>query len=627
MCGIAGIFAIDDATAARNLTCDAPPDGQSPLAGELNRMLDTMPYRGPDARGIDLCGGRAGLGHLRLSILDLRPESNQPFAIDDGQYVVTYNGEIFNYVELRAELEAAGCTFRTASDTEVLVRAYAQWGPDCVRRFNGMWALAIYDRTRDVLFCSRDRFGIKPLNYAVHRGRFLFASEIKAILAVAPELARPNYASLSRLLRASIGARLEETCFDSIKRLLPAHNLTVSRYGVKLERYWDYPTEVDTNITPADAAEALRQHLIESLRLRMRSDVPVGITLSGGVDSSSIACLLRTFCRDPLETFTASFPGESFDEAPAAGRLAESLGLHANPVPVEARELLPALREIVRHLEAPIHTPAVLPLWSIMRAARPKVTVLLEGQGADELLAGYYTNFATVVADRVRRGRLRAAAEELGWELRRVGPRRALLLAGRAAGPLWSHRLFRQLRGDESVYRGPLAGGPADEPPLPNRPPIADRLNASLRQQHEGRLVDLLHYGDVISMAHSIESRLPFLDHRLVEFCFRLPGELKYRHGHGKAILKQAVRGDVPAAVLDNRRKLGFVVPIARWFRQQPAETIEPVLLSERCRDRGLFDAARLQRALAAHRAGRVDLSNNIYRWIMTELWFEEFID
>jgi asparagine synthase (glutamine-hydrolysing) len=183
------------------------------------------------------------------------------------------------------------------------------------------------------------------------------------------------------------------------------------------------------------------------------------------------------------------------------------------------------------------------------------------------------------------------------------------------------------MRGDEGVYQGPLAAGPADEPPLADRPPIADRLNASLRQQHEGRLVDLLHYGDMISMAHSIESRLPFLDHRLVEYCFRLPGALKYRQGHGKAILKQAVRGDVPAEVLDNRRKLGFVVPIARWFREQPAATIEPVLLAERCRDRGLFDVRRLRQALESHRAGRVDLSNNIYRWIMTELWFEEFID
>lgn len=627
MCGIAGIFELDASGRAVGAVADAVHTEQSPLAVELYKMLDTMPYRGPDARGTDLCGGRAGLGHLRLSILDLRPESNQPFAIDDGEFTVTFNGEIFNYVELRAELEAAGHTFRTASDTEVLVRAYAQWGPACVSRFNGMWAFAIYDRGRDELFCSRDRFGIKPLNYAVHGGRLLFASEIKAILAVAPELARPNYDSLSRLLRASIGARLEETCFAGIKRLLPAHNLIASRRGVRIERYWDYPTEVDSRISTADAAEGLRSHLIDSLRLRMRSDVPVGITLSGGVDSSSIACLLRTFCGEPLQTFTASFPGEAFDEAPAAARLAHKLGLHANAVPVEASELLPKLRQIIRHLEAPIHTPAVLPLWSIMETARRKVTVLLEGQGADELLAGYYTNFATAVTDHFAHGRLRSAAEELGWELRRVGPRRALLLAGRAAGPLWSHRLFRQLRGDEGVYRGPLAAGPADEPPLPDRPPIADRLNASLRHQHEGRLVDLLHYGDMISMAHSIESRLPFLDHRLVEFCFRLPGALKYRQGHGKAILKQAVRGDVPAEVLDNRRKLGFVVPIARWFREQPAATIEPVLLAERCRTRSLFDERRLRQALESHRAGRVDLSNNIYRWIMTELWFEEFID
>jgi asparagine synthase (glutamine-hydrolysing) len=612
MCGIAGIFAMQR---------DRPVAEE-----EVARMIATMPHRGPDAQGIRSCVPWAVLGHVRLSILDLRHESDQPFEIDDGDYWITYNGEIFNYLELRAELEALGHRFRTHCDTEVLLRAYAQWGQGAVPRLNGMWAFAIHDRRRDLLFCSRDRFGIKPFNYALDAGRLLFASEIKALLAVAPRLARPNYDSLSRLLRASIGARLEETCFAGVKRLPPAHNMIVSRQGLSIERYWDYPHDLIDDITPIEAARGLREQLIDSLRLRMRSDVPIGITLSGGVDSSSIACLLRTFSSDRLETFTASFPGESFDEAPRACRLAESLNMNPNPIPAQPEDVLPLLRTIIRHLENPIHTPAVLPLWCIMQAARRKVTVVLEGQGADELLAGYYTNFITAVVDRLSRASVLAAAREVGWEVRRVGLRRAALLAGRAMGPAWSHRVFRRARGDELVYIGPLADGPQDAPERP-LPPMHDRLNRSLVRQHEGRLVDLLHYGDAISMAHSIESRLPFLDHRLVEFCFRLPGEFKYRDGHGKALLKEAVRGDVPADIRDARSKLGFVVPIARWFRRQPEKMVFPVLRSDACRMRGIFDPRRLDAALDRHIAGKVDLSNNIYRWLMTELWFQEFVD
>lgn len=641
MCGIAGIVALDS---TRQITAD-----------ELDRMIACMPYRGPDARGSRLYGHRIGLAHLRLSILDLRPESNQPFEIDGGDYAITYNGEIFNYLELRAELESLGHAFRTTSDTEVLLRAYAQWGAAAVPRFNGMWAFAIYDRRRDLLFCSRDRFGIKPFNYAVGQGRFLFASEAKAILTVAPDLAQPNYDSLSRLLRASIGARLADTCFEGIKRLLPAHNLTVQNGNIRMERYWNYPSANESSpknaaakptatqridysnrvlfapskdrLTEAEAARGLRAELIDSLRLRLRSDVPIGITLSGGVDSSSIACLVRTLSDRRLETFTASFPGESFDEAPRAAALAESLGMNPNPVPVRPDDVLPLLRTIIWHLENPIHTPAVLPLWFIMEAARRKVTVVLEGQGADELLAGYYTNFITAATDRLTGGQPLAALAELGWEMRRVGLLRSILLAGRAIGPQWSHRLFRRARGDEQIYIGPLAAGPHDEPTGDDLPVAGDRLNRSLIEQHQGRLVDLLHYGDAISMAHSIESRLPFLDHRLVEYSCRLPGSFKYAHGHGKAVLKNAVRGDVPADILNTRKKLGFVVPISRWFRERPEVTVYPVLRSEACRRRGIFDPQRLDAALERHRSRRVDLSNNIYRWIMTELWFQVFID
>jgi asparagine synthase (glutamine-hydrolysing) len=589
-------------------------------------MLATMPYRGPDARGVRVFDPRTGLGHLRLAILDLRPESNQPFEIDDGDLTITYNGEIFNYVELRAELEALGETFRTQSDTEVLLRAYRRWGFESLTKFNGMWAFAIYDRRRDVLFCARDRFGVKPFNYAMHRGRFLFASEIKALLAVAPELAEPDYNSISRVLRASVGARCTSTCFVDVKRLPPAHAMTVTRQGVTIERYWNYATEVDYSLSFDDAAEQLQQLLSDAVKLRMRSDVPVGLTLSGGVDSSALACMLRTFYEGPFDTFTAAYQGEPYDESPQAAKLAQSLGMRSNLIPARFDDFLPTLRQIVWHLETPIPSPAVFPLWNIDREARGKVTVLLEGQGADELLAGYSSNFLDAVLDRLFAGRIGGAMSELRWACRTLGPVSALLLAGRRLNPPLVHKAFRSWRGDERVYIGPLRD--ASEAP-DRRLSISGigRLNASLVEQLDGALGDLLHYGDAISMAHSIEARVPFLDYRLVEFCIRLPGEYKFRAGRGKAVLREAVKKLVPAEILDNRKKLGFPTPIARWFREQPENTVYPVLRSDACRRRGIFSPVEIESAIAQHVAGKQDFSSNIYRWLLTELWFQEFID
>jgi asparagine synthase (glutamine-hydrolysing) len=611
MCGIAGIF---------NLDSDRPVSDD-----ELRAMIATMPHRGPDARGAQVLAPGAGFGHVRLAILDLVPESNQPFAIDGGAYVITYNGEIFNYVELREELEGLGHAFRTRSDTEVLVRAYATWGADAVNRLNGMWAFAIWDRDRDELFCSRDRFGIKPFSYTEHDGRFLFSSEVKAMLAIAPELARPDHEALSQLLRSSVGGRSHRTCFAGVRRLPPAHNMIVRRSGIRLERYWDYPTDTMDGITAEEAAAGVRERLVDALRLRMRSDVPVGTTLSGGVDSSAIVCLLRSFYDDPHETFTASYAGESYDESDDAVALATRLGMNPNRLPAQDEDFLPTLRKVVHHLEAPVYNPAVFPLWNIMRGAREKVTVVLEGQGADELFGGYVRSaYPFSVLDHLAGGRLLSAAKAFRWNLRVCGAPATLMWTGRALAP-WVHRFYRRIRGDERVYLGPLRDAAGGSPARRNgRMPGV--LNRHLRDQHEGTLVDLLHYGDAISMAFSLESRLPFMDYRLVEYAFRIPGHLKVGEGRGKLVLRNAVRRDVPLEVIDSRRKLGFPTPIAKWFRERPDVTIEPILQGAACRERGLFDPAAVDATIAQHCAGR-DHSYNLFRWTITELWFQEFID
>ncbi|MCZ6783825.1 MAG: asparagine synthase (glutamine-hydrolyzing), partial [Proteobacteria bacterium] len=507
MCGIAGVFHMEETSPVQPETID--------------RMVDQLLHRGPDARGARVYSG-AALGHTRLSILDLRPEANQPFEFDDAGLAITYNGEIFNYVELREELEGRGHRFRTSCDTEVLLHCYAEWGEQAVERLNGMWAFAILDRQRDRLFCSRDRFGIKPFTYARTGGRLLFASEIKALLAAEPGLASPCWSALAMLLGSTRGYRLEESCFEGVWRLPPAHNLVVTREGMQLRRYWDYPEDIDESLSMEDGAGLVRELLTDAIRLRMRSDVPVGSMLSSGVDSSSIVCLLpsaRLRSDDaPHQTFSAAYPGERINEAERAGALARELGMESNEVPALPDDFLATLERCIGHLEGPNREPAVLPVWNIMRAARRKVTCLLDGQGADELFAGYAEAcFPFALFDLARRGRIAEAARELRDQISGLGARTALGWLARTAVPA-GQRVLSAARGEARVYTGPLAAAP---PGMADRsdslPSIREKLTAELRRQHEGNLAHLLHYGDALSMAHSIECRLPFMDYRLVE--------------------------------------------------------------------------------------------------------------
>lgn len=612
MCGIAGIH------------CLSPEE--RPRLFEIDQMIATMLYRGPDACGRTLVAPQTALGHARLSILDLSAAANQPFVLDEGELSVTYNGEIYNYIELAQELGELGHRFRTTSDTEVLLTAYKEWGLDFVTRLNGMWAFAIYDARRELLLCSRDRFGVKPFYYALTGGRFVFASEIKALLTIDPSLRKVNYGVLSAFLRSGVHSEVPETFFAGVSRLMPAHNLVVTRDKIVISRYWDYPTHQFSDIGAEEAAERLRELLVDSIRLRMRSDVPVGATLSGGVDSSALVCLLREVDHGARDTFTAAFPGESFDEAPTAGALADRLGMRSHPIAVGVDHFLPVLEQVVHHMDSPTQCPAVLPLWHIMERMRGRVVVALEGQGADELLGGYVDILLPYeVIDAIRLRRVGEAAATVSEYSKTWGWRTGAIWSGRAAAP-WSHKAFRRWRGDEAVYSGPLKDA-ASVRPAESGLRFGDAVTAKLHEQHSNGLLTLLHYGDAVSMAHSIESRLPFLDYRLVEFGFRLPGRLKVRRGEGKLVLKDAVRHDVPPGILSQKRKLGFATPISRWFRTAPERTIYPVLRSARARGRGLFDVNALDRAVQRHIDGKVDLSSQIFRWITTEQWLQRFVD
>lgn len=633
MCGIFGIV---------NLGGNRPID-----ENRFRDGLEKLAHRGPDGRRWERVADGVAFGHARLSIIDLSDESNQPFQISD-RYWLIYNGEIFNYLELRGELEALGAVFQTSGDTEVLLRAYIQWGEDCVSRFNGMWAFAIYDRAEQTLFASRDRFGIKPFNYAVHDGQFLFASEIKSLLHYAPALAEPDYRAIANYCRTSVGAQHEQSWFRDVRRLQPGHNLAIGADGaMRLWRYWDYP--VGKSDIGFDEARRQYADLFEdAVRLRMRSDVPLGITLSSGVDSNSIASVMQVLDPAPHHSFTARFEdaeglaqdgaiyqdsSRRIDESVVARAVAERLGLDAHIVDTDYTDFVGRLGQIIYHLESGNSSPAVIPLMQLLGEARKRLTVVLDGQGADELLAGYISAVIwPAERDLVMSGRVRKAWRGLRRYLKTYTLRSLLTLAARQASNdlPWISRLQQRLRGLDAIY-GPRL---RDQAPLADFPPLKpvageEALARRLREQHSGGLVNLLHYGDAISMANSLEARMPFLDHRLVEFTWPLPGDFKVELGVGKYIHRQAMRGLVDDGILDETTKYGFTTPIDQQFRKpyMGGEGPLDMLLGARCLARGLFDAGGLKALVEDHRTGRKDHGTLLFRLLSVELWFRIFID
>lgn len=613
----------------------------------VQRALEVMKHRGPDAQVWKQVGGDALFGHTRLSIIDLTEASNQPIMANN-RYWLVFNGEIFNYLELRSELVDAGVHFHTFGDAEVLLQSYIHWGEACVHRFNGMWSFAIYDQFERTLFCSRDRFGEKPFNYALLDGKFYFASEIKAILAYAPELSEPDYNIISNFCRTSVGAQHPETWFKNIRRLQPGHNLLINGRRVNVSRYWNYPHNISNNLSFEDARQEYGRLFHDSVRIRMRSDVALGVTLSSGLDSSSIAYSMQRIDPAPHHCFTSRFSpneglvqdqtiyaeaGGRIDESVSARCVAQDLKLHSHVVDTDYSDFVNQLSNIVWHLESGNSSPAVFPLMQLLRRARANVTVVLDGQGADESLGGYVGNIIWQnFIDLISSGRCQEALASVAEYSKTYTLRYSLLMALRGASNRfhWLSTLHQRLTRTSEVF------GPAlsDYNRVRDYPQLSDVKNIgwvaeALQRQHSGGLVNLLHYGDAISMANSIESRMPFLDHRLVEFVWGLPSDFKIKLAVGKYIHREAMRGLVPNWIIDNRTKLGFNSPIASQFRKKYKATEGPidVLLSARCLERGLFDKSGLQTLIDIHRQGKSDHSALLFRLLSTELWFRRFKD
>ncbi len=542
----------------------------------VERALATLAHRGPDGHQtwID-ADRRICLGHARLAIIDLSAGASQPMLDETGQVALIFNGEIYNYVELRAQLQTEGHRFRTTSDSEVLLRSYLQWGSGCLERLNGMFAFAVWDGRTKRLFAARDRFGEKPFYYRQSRDGFRFASEIKALLTDPGTPARADERAVVRYLALAQVDGEATTFFRDIYQLPPAHSLTVEAGRIEIWRYWDLKAEDAPAASDEDHVAAFRALFLESVRLRLRSDVAVGTGLSGGIDSSSVVGAVRVL-RAPgapfQATFSARFREGNTDEGPFIDAVVARGGVQAHHVFLQATDLPGELDRLLWHQDEPFVSLSMYAQYKVMELARTAgVTVLLDGQGADEYLAGYHPPaFGGRLASLARAGQVAQLVAEIRAYGRRHGqPLRALRFLGQSLLPpgLWM-TLKARGEGADTLYPPGLFDRYKDSLTLPQEPPFTSSLKRGLHQQlTRTSLPSLLRFGDRNSMAFSRETRLPFLDHRLVELVMRMPEHLMVSDGITKVVLRRAMTPDLPRAVVDRMDKLGFATPQDLWFR------------------------------------------------------------
>jgi asparagine synthase (glutamine-hydrolysing) len=632
MCGIAGIVALE---------------GFDPAI--LVAMTNLVNYRGPDGRGfvfIDVHSASAGeciynrdtapvlqrpslgLGARRLAILDLSELGLQPMQIDNGDYWITYNGEIYNYLEICKELEGQGESFHTHTDTEVILRAYRQWGEDCVKRFNGMWAFAIWDRKQRKLFCSRDRFGVKPFYYFLQDSHIVFGSEIKQILAYpgVPRIADESI--VLQYLEQGVQDHSENTFFTGIRQLLPGHSMSIDltkpSISAKIARYWELPITPENDMPEKEAAEQFLMHLQRAVNWRLRSDVPVGSCLSGGLDSSSVVMLASKAKRaKEFHSFSSCFNEAAIDEREYIQEVVCSSGATPHYVFPQTAGFWDDLNCLIWHQDEPVGGTTVYAQWCVMRAARQAgIPVLLDGQGGDEILCGYRKFYIFYLWHLLKSANPRVVPEGVAW-IRNVGQ-----------NPWkWSSakRYIPSFRGAKESLLSRV-GNP--ELALANHESAQVSLGpgASLQQRQKDDLScysvpALLHYEDRNSMAHSIEARVPMLDYELATFAVNCRSSLKLRGGWTKWILRKAMRGILPEAVRLRKSKLGFSTPQRAWLRQDARGKIRSMMQEPGLKMSRILSTRRvhdeLGNFLADKPGGLTDIE--AFRVLNLELWAHAF--
>jgi asparagine synthase (glutamine-hydrolysing) len=629
MCGICGIFNYDRRHAVARET--------------LRAVNDTIFHRGPDDEGLYV-SENVGLAMRRLSIIDLQT-GKQPVTNEDETIFVVYNGEIYNHIELRAQLEALGHRFYTHTDTETIVHLYEQYGRECVQHLRGMFAFVLWDSRRRVLFGARDRFGIKPFYYLHTAERFLFASEIKALLACPGVRGQLNYESVPEYLAFGYLSG-EETFFQGIKKLPPGHTVEVNEAGeVRIERYWDLKASQPSESRSFDSyAQEYGERLEQTVSDHLMSDVPLGVFLSGGLDSSAIAALMTRIRRAPIETFSVGYSETPYSELEYARAVATHINSVHHEVVVGREQFFESLPTVIWHEDEPLAWPCSVALYHVARLAREHVTVVLTGEGSDETLAGYLRYPWTVWnarADRLYRAltpaqfrnQIRstvATSNLLGATLRKKIEHSCLARDGQQWTDFYFDNFFSAFTQNQqrSLLKNPSE---FHDSPYRNNMRIWDRSSGDLLKRmlytdihtflQEGNMMQ-----DNVSMAASLEARVPFLDHALVEFAFSIPSHFHTQGLSGKRILKHLVAPLLPSIVL-HRKKLGFPTPWEFWLSGAKSEAIEKLLLHPRTTERGLVRPEAVQRLFAEHRAGYRDHATRIWRLLNLELWDRVFLE
>jgi asparagine synthase (glutamine-hydrolysing) len=629
MCGIAGLLMLD---------------GSGSPEGLIEKMIETLSHRGPDGQGVHRVGPVA-LGHRRLSIIDLSEAGNQPMCNEDGTIWITYNGEIYNFADLRPELEKAGHQFRSNTDTEVVLHAYEQWGLDCLPRFNGMFAFGLWDDNRKRLWVTRDRLGVKPLFYLHTPSVFAFGSEIKALLPIPGAGREMDYAALSYYLALNY-TPAPRTLFADVRQLEPGQYMLVEADGRStIHTYWQLEYHEPDQRNLRQGIEEFTDLLEDAVRIRLVSDVPFGSFLSGGVDSSSIAYWMSRAMHEPVKTFTISFQEESFNEAKYARQVATQIGAdhYERVVDVDAAAILP---QLVWHAEEPTADSSMLAVYYLAQMTREHVTMALSGDGADETIAGYetyqayylhrlYRAIPAFLRDRMLTPLIEAllpvseAKVSFDFKLRRF------LHSGNVTSED-AHALWRMIFNADQRRRllVPMGGQPgitADVIDL-----YREHFQRSGARNPLDRMLyvdtafylpnDMLVKVDRMTMAHSLEVRVPFLDYRLVEFLARVPPQWKlHALTQKKYLLKAAMRSRLPNSILD-RKKAGFNLPAGPWMKRGLKPFVMDTLSPRRVRDTGLLAPDFVQSLLDQHFAGLADNSHQIWCLLTLVLWHEKFM-
>lgn len=610
MCGINGIYRFDD---------------QNPNQAVIHRMMKRQKHRGPDDEGVFI-EKKIGLGFVRLSILDLTDSGHQPMQDNSQRYVIVFNGEIYNYIELREELLSKGVQFRSNSDTEVLLNMYIYYGNECLDRLNGMFAFVIYDKLTGNVFGARDRFGVKPFYYYLDKHQFVFASEIPPILEAIDEKVKANDLSIYEYLLYNRTDQTENTFFDGILKLQHGHYFEIKNNQFSISSWYN----LSDKISPEKFdPEKYKELLVDSVRLRLRSDVPVGVCLSGGIDSSSIVSVIsKELGKNDVHTFSAIYGNnEKGDESKFIDLYKDELqNMHfVEPKP---QYLIDSLSKFIEVQAEPIPTTSPFAQYCVMELAKKNVTVTLDGQGADEALGGYQYFFGFYFKELLKKAKLRTLTKEVANYYKKHKSFAAYkffiyFLLPKSIKNLVSSRNVSYLNKNfiKEINK-------SNKPVIVKELYGSKDLQDSLLNHFQYKLEHLLKWNDRNSMAFSVESRTPFLDYRLVEYTLSLPSDSKIKNGETKYVLRESMKGILPEKIRKRNDKIGFETPQDKWFRlDQFKNLINEILNSKSFNNRKYINADKAKKLYEKHLAGEINISRDIWKWINLELWFRKYMD